>query len=78
MRSYRHSESGASHHSAMVFQKLPAHHYCDQDDGFSELVEVRVMFFLQWSAFWALTFVVALMVKASEASADFSSHAREA
>ena len=47
MRSYRHSESGASHHSAMVLQKLPAHHYCDQDDGFSELVvEVRVMIFL--------------------------------
>ena len=47
MRSYRHSESGASHHSAMVLQKLPAHHYCDQDDGFNELVvEVRVMIFL--------------------------------
>ena len=38
MRSYRHSEGGAGHHSAMILQKLPAHHFCDHGGGCGELV----------------------------------------
>ena len=38
MSSYRHSEGGAGHHSAMILQKLPAHHFCDHGGGCGELV----------------------------------------